>query len=74
MRPARRSPTDVPTAEELAAIAAAYLVLTAREAPAAPREVSRWALAGRLPLNDGPRARFAARSASRWTIAGRLDG
>jgi hypothetical protein len=62
-----------PSAEELAAIAAAYLAVTARATP--PRaEASRWALAGRIRLRDAADARFAARAASRWNVAGRLDG
>jgi hypothetical protein len=67
----------VPSAEELAAIAVAYLAVTQREqtpAPAAPVEASRWRLAGRLPDLDAPSARFAGRAASRWNVAGRLDG
>jgi hypothetical protein len=64
----------VPTADELAAIAAAYVAVTAApETPAAP-EASRWRLAGRLPEIDDQDVRFAARSASRWNAAGRLDG
>ena len=63
----------VPTADELAAIAAAYVVVTAEtDTPAAPR-ASRWSLAGRLPDVDDERVRFAAASASRWNAAGRLD-
>jgi hypothetical protein len=63
----------VPSADELAAIAAAYLVVTERDAPDERTEVPRWRLAARLPDLDAPRARFAARSASRWSAAGRLD-
>jgi hypothetical protein len=64
----------VPTAEELAAISAAYMVLTAEsDSPGAPR-ASRWSLAGRLPDVDEQRVRFATTPASRWNAAGRLDG
>ena len=63
----------VPTADELAAIAAAYLAVTSHaETPAQP-ETPRWRLAGRLPEIDDERLRFAARAASRWNAAGRLD-
>ena len=63
------------TADELAAIAAAYLtVTTPAQTSAAPRDDARWRLAGRLrTLDDTPRARAAARTAARWTMAGRLD-
>ncbi|GAC1579906.1 MAG: hypothetical protein NVS3B7_14170 [Candidatus Elarobacter sp.] len=64
----------VPTADELAAIAVAYLALTRRDHAAPRTEASRWRLAGRLPALDAERARLAAAGASRWTIAGRLDG
>jgi hypothetical protein len=64
----------VPSADELAAIAVAYIAVTANaEAPAQP-ETSRWRLAGRLPDIDDRRVRFAAMAASRWNAAGRLDG
>ncbi|HEV2644621.1 MAG TPA: hypothetical protein VGT98_18045 [Candidatus Elarobacter sp.] len=64
----------VPTADELAAIAAVYVAVTSRaETPAQP-EAPRWRLAGRLPEIDEQRVRFAAASASRWNAAGRLDG
>jgi hypothetical protein len=64
----------VPTAEELAAIAAAYTVYARDDASAAPAERSRWRIAGRLrALNDAPDARVAARGASLWNAAGRLD-
>ena len=63
-----------PAEDELAAIAVAYLAVSRRAEPSAPAETSRWQLAGRLPLSDVQRARFAARSASRWNAAGRLDG
>jgi hypothetical protein len=67
----------VPSADELAAIAAAYLVVSSsgeRDPARAGDAASRWSLAGRVRLNDAPRARFAASAASRWTMAGRLDG
>jgi hypothetical protein len=65
----------VPTADELAAIAAAYVAVTAA-ANDVPLQggASRWSLAGRLPDVDDERVRFAAASASRWNAAGRLDG
>jgi hypothetical protein len=64
-----------PTAEELAAIAAAYLSLSRAvdseaQAKTAP---SRWRLAGRLPIADAEQARSVERATSRWSIAGRLD-
>jgi hypothetical protein len=65
----------VPSADELAAIAAAYLALTARTTPPPRAEASRWGLAGRIGLDDAAEARFvAAGSRSRWNLAGRLDG
>jgi hypothetical protein len=64
----------VPSADELAAIAAAYVAVTARTTPSPGNEASRWALAGRIRLEDAVDARFAARAASRWNVAGRLDG
>jgi hypothetical protein len=64
----------VPTAEELAAIAAAYTVHARGDAPAASAERSRWRIAGRLhALTGAPGARVAARGASLWNAAGRLD-
>jgi hypothetical protein len=63
-----------PSPAAIAAIAAAYLLLSGNGAPAAPARVSRWRLAGRLP-EAGPTAlRTAARAASRWSAAGRVDG
>lgn len=64
----------VPTADELAAIAAAYLIVTGRRELSPRAEVSRWALTGRIPLDDAAETRFVARAASRWNAAGRLDG
>ena len=64
----------VPSADELAAIAAAYLVVAGRRESPARTEASRWALAGRIRLQDAAEARFVARAASRWNAAGRLDG
>jgi hypothetical protein len=64
----------VPTDEELAAIAVAYLAVTRSEEAAPRADASRWALSARLPLRDVHRARFAAHAASRWNAAGRLDG
>ncbi|HYZ15522.1 MAG TPA: hypothetical protein VE591_03930 [Candidatus Acidoferrum sp.] len=63
----------VPTREELAAIAVAYRVVAARP-QAASVDVSRWRLAGRLPIADAGAARNAARVASRWKAAGRVRG
>jgi len=65
----------VPSADELAAIAAAYVaVATAADTAAQAQAPSRWRLAGRLPEVDEQRVRFAATAASRWSAAGRLDG
>ena len=64
----------VPSADQLAAIAAAYLVVAGRTGSPPRAEASRWALAGRIPLEDAAEARFIARAASRWSAAGRLDG
>ena len=64
----------VPTADELAAIATAYLAVTASNDTPAQPQASRWSLAGRLPDVEDERVRFAARSSSRWNVAGRLDG
>jgi hypothetical protein len=64
----------VPTAEELAAIAVAYLAVSrGSEAPPA-RPSSPWRLAGRLDSNDLPSVRGAVPSGSRWRMAGRFDG
>jgi hypothetical protein len=65
----------VPTAEELAAIAIAYLAVT-RTGEAAPArlEISRWRLAGRLDGSDLRGVRGAVPSGSRWRMAGRFDG
>ncbi len=64
----------VPTADELAAIAAAYIAVTATNDGPAQRPASRWSLAARLPDVEDERVRLAATSASRWNAAGRLDG
>ena len=75
--PSDASPLRVPSAEELAAIAAAYAVVTRAEAPPGPAERPRWRVAGRLRALAGaaaPDARFAARTTSLWNAAGRLDG
>ncbi len=64
----------VPTANELAAIAAAYVAVTARTASPMPSQTLRWSFAGRLPDVDDESVRFAATSTSRWNAAGRLDG
>jgi hypothetical protein len=68
-----RDPRPAPSADELAAIAAAYLIVAraAQTAAAPPAQPSRWSMAGRLA--PAGRARGAA-IASRWTAAGRLDG
>jgi hypothetical protein len=64
----------VPSEDELAAIATAYLaVTTTSDATAQAEPPSRWRLAGRLPDADDQRVRFAATQASRWSAAGRLD-
>ena len=63
-----------PTADELAAIAAAYLAVTKTAEPAPARDDARWRLAGRIrAIGDTPHARAAARAAARWTMAGRID-
>jgi hypothetical protein len=64
----------VPTADELAAIATAYLVVTAATGTPAQPQTSRWSLAGRLPDVEDERVRLAAQAPSRWNLAGRLDG
>ena len=66
----------VPSEEELAAIAAAYVAVTAVPDTAAQAPPpSRWRLAGRLPGIDEQRLRFvASTTVSRWNAAGRLDG
>jgi hypothetical protein len=65
----------VPTEDELAAIAAAYVAVVAQHENgngAQPPSASRWALAGRLPLeHDG--ARVVASRRNRWNLAGRLS-
>ena len=61
-----------PSPDELAAIAAAYVLQTANDDIAAAPLTSRWRLAARLPVAPA-RARFAGRI-SRWKAAGRLDG
>ncbi len=72
MRPDHDS-GPVPTGDELAAIAAAYLLqVPAGDAPSSTTP-ARWRLAGRLAASDKPRARLAARATSRWNAAGRLD-
>ncbi|MBV8369159.1 MAG: hypothetical protein JO036_09595 [Candidatus Eremiobacteraeota bacterium] len=64
-----------PSADELAAIAVAYLAVTARNAPPPRVEASRWALAGRIGFEEPAEARFVSGgSRSRWNVAGRLDG
>jgi hypothetical protein len=61
----------VPSAEELAAIAAAYLIVTEPSEPLA-RTVSRWALAGRVET-DPDAIRGTCAGAHRWATAARLD-
>ncbi len=63
----------VPSEDELAAIAAAYVAVTSRDVADAPPEVSRWRLAARLADAGEDAVRFAARAPSRWNAAGRLD-
>jgi hypothetical protein len=62
---------QAPTADELAAIAAAYAIMVQLAQPPCHVEPSRWRLAARLPdlELDAPDARVA----SRWSLAGRLD-
>ncbi len=64
----------VPSEDELAAIAAAYTVVTTRfrdrDAAQSPH-ASRWALAARLPLDHGT-ARALSACTNRWSLAGRL--
>lgn len=63
----------VPTADELAAIAVAYLAVTRSEGSAAPSETPRWRLAGRIDSADPDRMRGAVPSGSRWRLADRFD-
>jgi hypothetical protein len=63
----------VPTADELAAIAAAYVVVTRAPETPAPQEASRWRLAARLSLTDPDAVRAAARTASRWSALARTS-
>jgi hypothetical protein len=65
---------STPNPDAIVAIAAAYLILTRRAAPAEAPIVSRWRLADRLSSLDPLRVRFAAHAGSRWSAAGRLDG
>ncbi len=75
MNPALSLSKGVPSADELAAIAAAYVAVTTGVDTAAPApSPARWRLAGRLPEIDDQRVRFAASASSRWNAAGRLDG
>jgi hypothetical protein len=65
----------VPSEDELAAIAAAYVAVAARRADSAapsPPRASRWALAGRLPL-EYDTARVVTSRGNRWNVAGRLS-
>ncbi|MBV8643288.1 MAG: hypothetical protein JO225_05165 [Candidatus Eremiobacteraeota bacterium] len=61
-----------PSAEELAAIAAAYAIVSAARAAEVPAEpiVSRWALAARL-RDDEADARTVATGGNRWARASR---
>jgi len=61
-----------PSPDELAAIAAAYVLYRANDDLAAAPVTSRWRLAARLPVVPA-RARLAG-TISRWKAAGRLDG
>jgi hypothetical protein len=63
----------VPTADELAAIAVAYLAVTRGEEAPAPGEAPRWRLAGRLDSADPDRVRGTVPSGSRWRLADRFD-
>ncbi|HEV3086761.1 MAG TPA: hypothetical protein VGX96_05995 [Candidatus Elarobacter sp.] len=60
---------NAPTDDELAAIAAAYVIVT--RAPRTPMqpEPSRWRLAARLSLTDPDVVRPAARNRARWRTA-----
>lgn len=62
-----------PSAEELAAIAAAYLAVARAATPAVPARASRWVLAARIPELAEDRVVLAART-TRWNAASRLDG
>jgi hypothetical protein len=62
-----------PTPDELAAIVAAYAVVSARYQTSPPSAVSRWRMAGRLPARAPLRGRPAG-ATSRWNAAGRFDG
>ncbi len=65
------------SADELAAIAAAYLVYAQASAETVPamRLSSGWKFAARVETAEDVRvARFVAAAASRWSAAGRLDG
>lgn len=65
----------VPTADELAAIAVAYLAVTGPGGEtAAPARTAPWRLAARLTADDRDRVRDAVPSGSRWRMAGRFDG
>jgi len=63
----------VPTADELAAIAVAYLAVTRSEESPAPNMTPRWRLAGRLDSADLDRIRGEVPSGSRWRLADRFD-
>jgi hypothetical protein len=59
----------------IAAIAAAYLHVSRRDAPAPPPDaVPRWRLAGRVEHADPETLRAIAGARSRWSAAGRVDG
>jgi hypothetical protein len=62
---------DEPTPDELAAIAAAYILMASPCAVPHAAAVSRWRLIGRLRALDADRAPFAARAPSRWRAAAR---
>jgi hypothetical protein len=63
-----------PGADALAAIAAAYLLVSRRDVPAPPPAAApRWRLAGRLAGIDADRLRTLSGTRSRWSAAGRLD-
>jgi hypothetical protein len=65
----------VPSADELAAIAVAYLAVSRTDdEPVAPRATPRWSLAGRLTASETERMRGAVPPGARWRMAGRLDG
>jgi hypothetical protein len=64
----------VPSADELAAIAVAYLAVSVPGDKPAPAETSPWRLAARQGGDGARTVREAIPSGSRWRMVGRLDG